>query len=110
MTINMKLNDKYFNLILDGLKDIEIRLLDKKRSTLSIGDTIVFTNNDRQIEVIVKNLYLFNSFNDLLSEFDYGRMGFNNLSRQDALDELFSIYPESKVSIHKILCIEFKKI
>lgn len=44
MIHNMKLNNVPFSEILTNTKTIELRLFDQKRSTLNLGDTIVFTN------------------------------------------------------------------
>lgn len=110
MIFNMKLHDTYFNHVLEGSKDIEIRLLDEKRSKLSIGDTIIFSNNDNYVKVKVVNINIFNSFSELLSQIDHTRLGFQNSSTSAILNELFSIYPESKLHKYKIVSIEFEKI
>ena len=38
----MKLNNKPFNMIKNGRKNIELRLYDEKRRKLNIGDEIIF--------------------------------------------------------------------
>lgn len=40
----MKLQDKYYEYILNGTKRIEIRLNDEKRQGIKIGDKIRFIN------------------------------------------------------------------
>lgn len=40
----MKLNNKPFNMIKNGRKNIELRLYDEKRRKLNIGDEIIFRN------------------------------------------------------------------
>ncbi|ACD53419.1 ASCH domain-containing protein [Clostridium botulinum] len=110
MTFNMNLQEKYFNYIVNGSKDIEIRLLDEKRSKLSVGDIIIFNSHDKSIKVKVINIKLFNSFSDLLSNINGKRIGFSTSSQNVILNELYSIYSESKVCKYKVMCIEFKKI
>ena len=43
---NMKLYEKPFNLVQDGIKKIEVRCYDEKWRQLKVGDTIVFTHYD----------------------------------------------------------------
>lgn len=42
MEHEMKLQDKYYNYILNGTKRIELRLYDEKRQQIKIGDIIKF--------------------------------------------------------------------
>lgn len=46
MKHNMNLNNRPFKSIKEGTKTIELRLNDKKRSLLKVGDEIEFTNRD----------------------------------------------------------------
>ena len=41
-TFELRLNEKYFNLIKQGTKNIEMRLLDEKRKQYNIGDILIF--------------------------------------------------------------------
>ena len=42
MTHHMNLNPQPFSMIADGTKTIELRLLDEKRSLISVGDTLIY--------------------------------------------------------------------
>ena len=42
MKHKMKLQEKYYDFIINGTKRIEIRLNDEKRQTIKLGDTIEF--------------------------------------------------------------------
>ena len=42
MEHELKLQPRYYEYILGGTKDIEIRLYDEKRQKINIGDTIIF--------------------------------------------------------------------
>ena len=44
MIHEMKLNDKAFNNIKNGIKKFELRLYDDKRKNIRLGDTIIFHN------------------------------------------------------------------
>lgn len=100
MRYEMKLQSSPFNKIKDGSKTIELRLNDEKRRLLKVNDTIVFTNLStlEKMEVIIKNLYYFNSFEELYKYFCKEEMGYNKddkVSYKDML-EYYSIEEEKK--------------
>lgn len=66
-THEMKLQASPFEKIKSGEKNIELRLFDEKRQKIKIGDNIIFTNtvNGEKICTTVKNLYKFDSFEEL---------------------------------------------
>lgn len=67
----MKLNQKPFEDIKSGHKKIEIRLNDKKRQKLAVGDTIEFSKLPElrgKIIVEVKELLPFKTFSELYDE------------------------------------------
>lgn len=64
MVHKMNLWNDSFQKIKEKTKTIEMRLCDEKRSIISAGDSIEFTNarNGEVLECIVTNLYKYNSF------------------------------------------------
>ena len=67
MIHEMKLNDKAFNNIKNGIKKFELRLYDDKRKNIRLGDTIIFhnlNNLDDKISVTVLALLRYPSFAD----------------------------------------------
>lgn len=109
MNIEMNLKKKYFYLLKSGTKDIEVRLLDKKRSTIKIGDIINFRYKENIISTIVINLKHYDNFNDLLTNISPTRIGLSSL-KKEALKELSTYYPQDKQDKYKALAIEVKKI
>lgn len=68
MTHHMKLAKTPFNAVVSGYKTIELRLNDKKRQALNVGDFIEFTCvSDSGITVSkeIKALHRFSSFEKL---------------------------------------------
>ena len=64
----MRLNPDPFKKILNGDKDIELRLYDKKRRGLSIGDLVEFTNLENG-NVLIKeivNILVAQKFSEIL--------------------------------------------
>ena len=44
------LHKEIFDIVKDGVKDVEIRLNDEKRKRLSVGDTLIFINRGDENE------------------------------------------------------------
>lgn len=97
MTHNMKLHNQPFDLIMSGIKTIELRLNDDKRQKIKVGDTIVFTKTsdaNEQITVRVINLHVFPSFAELYSTLPLDKCGYlpdelKNASPKD-MEEYYS--------------------
>ena len=64
---SMNLNPAPFEMIKSGKKTIELRLWDEKRSKISVGDGITFTNTDtgETLSRTVVKLHCFASFEEL---------------------------------------------
>ena len=68
MEFTMKLNSLPFEMIESGRKTIELRLYDEKRRKISVGDNISFMlveDGSKELNAIVKELYVFPSFEEL---------------------------------------------
>lgn len=67
MVHKMNLWDASFQKIKDKTKTIEMRVCDEKRSIVSVGDGIEFTNtkNGGILKCIVTNLYKYKNFEEL---------------------------------------------
>ena len=94
MTHEMRLNENPFNNILNGIKKIELRLYDEKRAKINLNDHIVFTkitDTSQQLEVVVKGLLRYNSFEELFKDVDYNICGPAN-SLEEKLEHIHRIY------------------
>ena len=78
MVHEMKLNDKAFNNIKNGIKKFELRLYDDRRKNINLGDKIIFHN-------------LNNLFADLFSDIDYRLCGTAN-SLEEKLERVHTFY------------------
>lgn len=79
MTHCMNLHHEPFELIAQGLKTIELRLLDEKRKKISVGDKLVFTDTQvpsATIECRVIALHLFDSFDELYAALPLDKCGY----------------------------------
>ncbi|MGW8184615.1 MAG: ASCH domain-containing protein [Candidatus Moraniibacteriota bacterium] len=105
----MHLAKKHFDKILDGSKVIEIRLLDRKRQMIKVGDEIEFSQNenlDKQLKISVINLHIYKSFDDLFSNFPCEYFGAN--SKQELLDGIKLIYSKEEQEKYGVVGIEMK--
>ena len=92
-THTFDLNAKYFDLIKAGEKTYEIRLNDKKRKLLNVGDTLIFKRNPKRQETItteVTGLYYFKSFKELADNLPIDKIGFSK--REDFLNVIRGFY------------------
>lgn len=72
MMIIKKVSQPYYDLIKNGSKTIEGRLLKDDWGRIMSGNKIIWTNPDSEgfIQTIVTDIYLFNSFEEMLKDGD----------------------------------------
>ncbi|MBQ2408538.1 MAG: ASCH domain-containing protein [Bacilli bacterium] len=107
----MKLQDRYFNYILNGTKKIELRLNDEKRSLIKLNDVIKFKNEvtNETFEVKVVGLLRYNSFNDLFDDFDIEVLADKEMTKKELLDVLEQFYTKEKQEKYGVLGIKIQK-
>ena len=107
MTHKMRLVDFAFNEIKNGRKDVEVRLNDKKRQLIKIGDIIEFSHIETGeiLKVRVINLYKYNTFKELFDNFDNKRLG---LKDSDTFDIMNQFYTKEEQDMYGALGIEIK--
>lgn len=105
------LDKRYFDFIKNGTKRIELRLNDKKRQNLKIGDTIIFSekNNDKnKISAKVVDLFKCSSFNEILNMFDVEMLADKSISKQEILNDLEQFYTKEKQQQYGVIGIKIK--
>ena len=77
---NMKLHSSPFEKIKSGEKTIELRLYDKKRRQIKVGDNIVFTNTTtgETLTATVIKLHIFDSFYELYKKLPLLKCGYTS--------------------------------
>ena len=108
----MNLNPEPLELIKSGLKNIEMRLYDKKRRTILKGDIIIFTNakdyNDK-LKVKVLELHRFDSFDKLYKVFNKIQLGYSEM--EVALpSDMESYYSKEDIEKYGVVGIEIELI
>ena len=91
----MKLNEYNFNLILNGKKTAEVRLLDNKRKKVKIGDEIVFIyieDMNQKIYVTVTDIIYTSSFKEVPIKIGFGRLGFMSHNTKEYVEYMYNFY------------------
>lgn len=111
ITHYMKLNNDPFKSIIEGTKNIELRLYDEKRRLLKIKDLIEFTNIEtfEKIIIEIEDLYNYPSFEELYKYFDKTSLGYkeNEIAAPKDMDEYYSKEQQDK---YGVLGIKIKKL
>ena len=113
MTHEMKLQPKYFDYILNGTKRIEIRLNDEKRKKIKLGDIIKFlkeTDLKESFEAQVIGLLKYNSFEELLRDYDISILSDANMTKDELISTLEQFYTKEKQKQYGVLGIRIELI
>lgn len=107
MIHKMKLWDESFNKIRNKTKTIEMRLCDEKRSIISVGDTIEFTNTKtyETCECMVVNIYKYENFYELYKHHNKIAIGYSDNEMADPNDMLV-YYSLENIKKYGVLGIE----
>lgn len=107
MTHKMNLWNDSFLAIQNRTKTIEMRLCDEKRSLISIGDGIQFTNTKTGeiMECIVTNLYRYRDFSELYDHHDKISIGYREHETANPGDML-AYYRAENIEKYGVLGIE----
>ena len=111
MRYEMKLNDAPFYSIKSGQKTIEMRLCDKKRSLIKIGDEIEFSHRENGEKVLTRvcNLTKFKDFDELYKHYDKVRLGYLENENADPCD-MSQYYDDEDIKLYGTLAIEIELI
>jgi ASC-1-like (ASCH) protein/8-oxo-dGTP pyrophosphatase MutT (NUDIX family) len=104
---HFRLLGRYYKQVESGRKTIEVRVATREKAAVEAGDTIVFHDRDsgRELDIIVKRITSYASFEDLLSGEDPARIDPDG-PPDDLLAGLRGIYPPAKEALG-VLAFEF---
>ena len=107
----LRLDNKYFDLIKEGTKTIEIRLYDEKRRLININDKIEFINREtgEKLNTQVVNLHIYNSFEELYNKFDNISLGYSESEIKNPKD-MEKYYSKEEQNKYGVIGIELKLI
>lgn len=110
----MKLKPSPFEMIRSGKKTIELRLYDEKRKSISCGDRITFVNTENDndfLDVVVENLFVFNSFDELYKNLPLLECGYteNDVSMASP-DDMNQYYSKEEQKEYGVVGIKIRLI
>lgn len=108
MIHEMRLQPRYYDDIQNGTKRIELRLYDEKRSQIQLGDKIRFFKEPElteKMEVDVIGLLRYQSFTELLKDFDISIFADSSMTKEELLKVLEGFYPVEKQKEYGVLGI-----
>ena len=113
MEHELKLQPRYYEYILNGSKDIEIRLYDEKRQKINIGDIIIFKKEpelNESFKVKVVGLLRYENFDGIFNDFTIDRLADRSMSKSELLEELEKFYTKEKQKEYGVLGIRIEKV
>lgn len=105
----MKLATEPYNKIASGKKVIESRLFDEKRQQISIGDQIIFSENDKLengVTTVVKGLLRYQTFKELFA--DHNPSLFGEDSQDFLLNQIKQFYSDEDEQKYGIVGIRLE--
>ncbi len=103
----MSVKQRYYDLLKEGKKTVELRLFDEKRQKIKMGDYILFSNADNMHDSFqgkVTNLYWERNFDDLCKKITPAQAGFK--TKKELVNALKEFYPIEKQEKFGVLAIE----
>lgn len=107
----MKLATEPYNKIALGKKLIESRLYDEKRQQISIGDQVVFSENDKPentVTTVVKGILRYQTFKELFADHDPALFG--EESRDFLLTQIKSFYSDEDEQKYGVVGVHLELI
>lgn len=108
----MKLFPNPFSMIKNGNKTIELRLFDKKRQQIKLGDKIIFTNTTtgETLNTVVVKLHCFDTFDKLYKSLPLLECGYTieniDKAKPSDMEQYYSIEEQKKYGVVGIeLCL-----
>lgn len=111
MQHQMKLATDPYSKIASGKKVIESRLYDEKRQQISIGDQVVFSENDKPentVTAVVKGLLRYQTFEELFADHDPALFG--EESRDFLLTQIKSFYSDEDEQKYGVVGVRLELI
>lgn len=105
----MRLHNGPFEKIKSGTKTIEMRLNDEKRQLIKVGDFIKFINRvtEEELTTLVKDLYYYESFDELYKHFDKVSIGYDLEDDADPND-MSQYYSNEDIENYGVVGIEIE--
>ena len=112
MGMTVHLHKEVFDIVKNGVKDVEVRLNDSKRQKLKVGDKLIFisrANDSDRIEAEVKKLVYFKDFVEVTKNYDMKRIYLEDTTLDEYLELMNKFYSKEEQKEYGVVVIEFHK-
>lgn len=109
----MKLKAVYFDKIKSGQKIYEIRLNDKKRQLIDVGDIIIFKKEPElkdTLKTVVKDLIYFKTFNEMVNTLPMDKIGFEKNTKTEVENIYYSFYSNDDELTYGVVAIKVEVV
>jgi len=111
MEMIVHLHPEVFDIVLQGKKNVEVRVNDEKRRKIKVGDKITFLKRPDDIEnidAIVENLSYYKNFKDLVKDYTIEELYSKGYSKEEFLYLLKRFYSDDEIDKYGTVAIKFK--
>jgi len=111
MEMIVHLHPEVFDIVLQGKKNVEVRVNDEKRRQLKVGDTLLFLKRPDDVEKIrvkITKLVLFPNFVEVVHHYSMERIYLGNTTEEEYLNIMNQFYKEEDVLKNGVVAIEFE--
>lgn len=105
------LDEDVFEVVKNGIKNVEVRVYDEKRRSMKIGDEIIFLKRPLEEEKIItriKCLKKFKNFTELVKNYDIERLYLKTFTKEMFIDLLGRFYSDEEQEKYGVVAIEFE--
>lgn len=110
MEMKVHLHPDVFEIVKNGVKDVEARVNDEKRKKLKVGDTLVFLKRpleDEFLKAQVTDLKYFKNFEEMGDFYEFKRLYLESYNLDMWLKELSRFYTKEEIDKDGVVAIEF---
>lgn len=111
MEMKVHLHSDVFEIVKNGIKDIEVRVNDEKRRKLHVGDTLIFLKRPLEDEFIIKTvkaLEYYDDFEELVRHYEMKRIYLDGYTKEMYLKEMSRFYTKEEQEEFGVVAIIFE--
>ena len=107
----MHLDPRFFDLMKNGAKTVELRLSDEKRDAVKVGDTVYFirmSHTPAILKVTVTAIDRFESLEAAYDALDHASIGFRDVGLLEFMERMYALYPDESDLDREVVAFHVK--
>lgn len=108
---DLRLDEDIFYIVKNGTKRVEVRLNDKKRELMKVGNTLTFYKRpllDEKINTKITNLCRFKTIEELLNKYQMKEIYVDGFNKEEFVELLNRFYTKEEQEKYGFVAIEFE--